>query len=263
MLGGFDLGGVLLVNVAQGGDVGMAEQRVVLEGHLGVEAEQVALFRHHQRVDLDEARVLVEEQFVQARDEARALLGKHAFELERGSDHAAMEGAQARGRIDGKRRDLLGRLGGDFLDVDAAFGRGDEGDATGGPVDEKREVKLAGDGRVLHHIDAADHAALGPGLRRDERLAQHTVSLGMQLLQCLHELDAAAFASPARVDLRLHHEGAAAERLGMRLGFMRRRGDAAVGDRRAVLLEEILGLIFVDVHGNTLRCPDRGRMRRG
>ena len=69
---GLHLGGLLLVEVAQRGDVGMAEQRVVLETDLGVEAEQIALLGHHQRVDLDQARVLVEEQLVEARDQSSA-----------------------------------------------------------------------------------------------------------------------------------------------------------------------------------------------
>ncbi len=43
----------------------MAEERVVVEANLGVEAEQVALLGHHQRVDLDEACVLLDEELVE------------------------------------------------------------------------------------------------------------------------------------------------------------------------------------------------------
>ena len=78
-------------------------------------------------------------------------------------------------------------------------------------IDQQREIKLAGDGRVLDHIDAAHEPALWPGLRRDQRLAEHAVGLGVQLLERLDQLDAAAFAAAAGMDLRLHHEGLAAE----------------------------------------------------
>ena len=76
-----------------------------------------------------------------------------------------------------------GVVGGHGLDIDAAFGRGDEGDAAGAAIDQEREVKLARDGRVLDHIDMPHQPALGPGLRRDQRLAQHAVGFGVKLLQ--------------------------------------------------------------------------------
>ena len=62
-------------------------------------------------------------------------------------------------------------------------------------------------------------------LRQD---GQHAVGLGMQLLQRLHEFDAAALAATARMDLRLHDERAAAKGFGMRLRFVGRGGDADI-----------------------------------
>ena len=156
--------------------------------------------------------------------------------------------------IDGEGDDLLRRVRGHGLDVDAAFGRGDEGDAARAAIDQQRKVELAGDGCVLNDIDAADDATLGPGLRSDERLAQHAVGLGVQLLQRLHQLDAAAFTATAGMDLRLDHEGLAAEGSRVRGGLLRGLGDVAFGHRRAVSMQQRLGLIFVNVHG---RC--RGR----
>ena len=44
---------------------GMAEQGVVVEGHLGVQRHHVALGRHDQRVDLGQAAVLVQEDLAQ------------------------------------------------------------------------------------------------------------------------------------------------------------------------------------------------------
>ncbi len=166
-----------------------------------------------------------------------------------------MKAAQARSGIDVERGDQLRRVGRDLLDVDAAFGGSDEGHAARGAVDEERQIKLAGDGRVLDHIDAAHDAALRPGLRRDERLAQHAVGFGVQLLERLHELDAAALAASAGMDLRLHHKDVAAEILRLRGGVLCRRGDRALGHRRAVGLEQFLGLVLVNIHGNSLTQP--------
>ncbi len=165
-----------------------------------------------------------------------------------------MKGAEPGGGVDGERGDLLGRLGRHLLDVDAAFGRGDEGDAAGAAIDQQRKVKLTRNRGVLHHIDAAHDAPLRPRLRRDQGLAEHAVGLGVQLFEGLDQLDAAAFAAAAGMTLRLHHQGTAAERLGVRSRLVRGCGDAAFGDRRAVLLQEILGLIFVDIHVKTFVC---------
>ena len=53
------------------------------------------------------------------------------------------------------------------------------------------------------------------------------------------------------MDLRLDHEGLAAEGAGVRSGFLRGLGDAAFGHRRAVSMQQGLGLIFVNVHGRS------------
>ena len=92
---GLNLSRLLLVEVTELGDVVMAEQRIVIETDLGVEAEKIALLGYDQGVDLDQARVLVDEQLVEARDQREALLGKRPFQLERRGDHAAMKATQA------------------------------------------------------------------------------------------------------------------------------------------------------------------------
>ena len=67
------------------------------------------------------------------------------------------------------------------------------------------------------------------------------------LLRVLRELDAAALAAAAGVDLRLH-DGAAAEPLGDLARLGRVVGDLAARHGDAVAREDRLGLVLVDLH---------------
>ena len=67
----------------------------------------------------------------------------------------------------------------------------------------------------------------------------------------LGDLDAAAFAAAAGVDLRLDHH-AAAERFGRRFRFFRRERHLAARHRDVVLGQDGLGLILVNFHGMRL-----------
>ena len=69
-------------------------------------------------------------------------------------------------RIDREGVDLLGRVVRHLLDVHAALGRGDEGDAAGLPVDEQREVEFLGDVDAVGDVEPVDLLALRPGLDR-------------------------------------------------------------------------------------------------
>ncbi len=133
------------------------------------------------------------------------------------------KGRVARGRIDRQRDDLLGRVVRHLLDVHAAFGGGDEGDARGGAVDQRGEIELAGDRGAVLDEQALDHAAGRPGLDRHQRLAQHLLGEGLHLVDGLGEAHAAlvaglrllelALAAAAGVDLRLHHPDGPRQRL--------------------------------------------------
>ena len=118
----------------------MPVQRVVVEIHLGVEADDLAVLGHHQRIDFQKAHVLGDKGVVEAFDHRAALLDLVAPQLECGRDLIADIARIARRRFDLKRRDLVRRLVRDFFDVHAAFGGNDEGDAAGGAIDESGEI---------------------------------------------------------------------------------------------------------------------------
>ena len=128
-----------------------------------------------------------------------------ALQLQRGGDLVADIGRIARRRLDLEGLDLLRRLVRHFLDVHAAFGGDDEGDAAGGAVDQRGEIKLALDRRAVLDIKPLDQAAMRAGLVRDQRHAQHALGFFLHILDGFDHLDAAALAAAAGMDLRLHH----------------------------------------------------------
>jgi hypothetical protein len=83
VLGGLDFLLVLFGFVAQFNDVRMAEQRVAVEGHLGVENAQVTVLHHDQRVDFQKAHVLLDEGLVQDREQLHAVLARRAGQFQR------------------------------------------------------------------------------------------------------------------------------------------------------------------------------------
>src|SRR6185312_3878427 len=144
----FDLFFVLFGQVAQRHHVGMTIERVAVEADLGVEADDLVVLGDDQRIDLEQAHVLLREGGIELRQNALDLPGEIAGELERLRDAAAVVRHDAGGRIDGKREDLLRRLVRDVLYVHATFGRNHKGDARGLAIDQRRQVELPVDGRA-------------------------------------------------------------------------------------------------------------------
>ena len=72
----------------------------------------------------------------------------------------------------------------------------------------------------------------------------------------LGELDAAALAAAAGVDLRLDDDDAAAEAAGDVAGFGGVERDLAARHGHAVAREDGFGLILVDFHGTVSETPD-------
>ncbi|GAB1395636.1 hypothetical protein MASR1M65_04130 [Saprospiraceae bacterium] len=166
-----------------------------------------------------------------------------------GEGHAAaVEILQAGGRVDGQGVDLLGRVMGHVLDVHAAFGRADDGDAAGFPVDQQREVKLARDVAAVLDVDAVDLLARRAGLHGDKGAAQHLAGEFGGFLHRFRQAHAAllarfgllelALAAAAGVDLRLDHPERSVQFPGGGLRLFGAQHDAAVGDRNAVAAAE-------------------------
>ena len=193
----------------------MAEQRVVVERHLGVEHAQLALLGDDQRVDLQHRHVLGDEGRIELRHQLFRLLGEIARQPQRLRDGAAVMAHDAGRRIDREGDDLLRVVVRDVLDVDAAFGGDHERHFGGFAVDQDRQIKLLVDVGAFLDVEPVDLLAVRPGLHRDQRRAQHLLGEFIDLGDRFGDAHAAlvagggflelALAAAAGVDLALHH----------------------------------------------------------
>ena len=86
-----DLERIFFVEIAQLLDVGVAEERVVVEVHLRVEREQVAVFGDDQRIDLEQRGVGGDERLVERGHQLRRLADLRPLEPERERQLARLE----------------------------------------------------------------------------------------------------------------------------------------------------------------------------
>src|SRR5690606_19031033 len=240
---------VLLALVAERLDVLVPEQGVLVEIHLGIERQELAVAGDHERIDLDQAGVEAGEGLVDAAQELDRGADLLALEAQPECEATRVERLQARHRIDRDGEDLFGRLCRDLFDLDAALGRGHQRDAAGRPVHQHAEVQLACDVAPLLDIDAADLLPLGTGLVRDEVHADHRLGSLAHLFDRFDHLDAAALAASACVDLRLDDPDRPVELFRLLHGLFGSVGDAAARHRHPELGEQGLALILVNVHG--------------
>ena len=222
-------------------ELGLPVERVVVDVELRVTCEQRTVGLDEERIDLDQRRVGLHVDVVEAlRDVGHgvALFGRYAgLEAER----ARLVGKEAEHRVGPAARDLLGRARGDLLDVHTADRREHHHRAPLVAVERDAEVELLRDVRGALDVDLADPEPLD--LHVQDRARVRT-GLG----RGVGDLDAAGLAAAASVNLRLHHDGAA-ERARRSLGLLGRGRDATFGDADAGTGEQLLRLIFVELHG--------------
>src|SRR5262249_21136341 len=134
------------------------------------------------------------------------------------------------------------------------------------------EIQLALDVEPLLDEQTLDDASFGPSLMRDERHAEHLRRRRFGLGRALHDLDTAALAAAAGMNLRFDDHDTAAEPLRGRLPVIRRRNRFACGNGNAVLRKDGLALELVNLHAgrilsnsirgaSPLRTPRRRRSR--
>ena len=189
------------------GEVGVAKERRVVDRELRVERAHLALRRDDQRVDLAEHRVGLDEAAVEPLEDLRDLAPLAGI-ADAGEQLAGVVGLVALERVDVHPRELLGALGGDLLDLDAALRREHQQRLLGAPVEGDREVVLLRDlGGPLDPEPLDDVAA--------NVEAEDLRGLALGVVRVTRELDPARLAAPAGQHLRLDDDGPA--ELGSRL----------------------------------------------
>ena len=161
------VGRVLLVGVAQLLELGVAGERGVVEGDLGVEADEPldrgavgpGLADDRQRVDLDQVGVVGEHRPDEPLGDGDRGLQVPA-EAHREGELAGLEVEQAEQRVGVVADDRLGVVDRDLLDLDAALGRAHQQDPPGRPVEDRRQVVLVDDVGGRRDEDLADRDAL-------------------------------------------------------------------------------------------------------
>ena len=178
-----------------------------------------------------------------------------ALETERERELARLIGAHADRGVNPHLRDFFRRLFRDFLDVHAAFRRGDDDGLRARAVEQNRQIIFVLDRRSFVEVDGAHDAARGTGLLRHQRVPEHRLRGGERVFLRLRHLDAAlvavrerAFAAPARMNLRLDDVDAAGNLVDRRGEFFFFVTSNAGGNGDAEFRKELLRLIFVDVH---------------
>src|SRR6266550_4449483 len=145
---------------------------------------------------------------------------------------------------------LLRRLGRHFLDVDATSGTGHEHRPFRRTIDDDADVGFAGD------VSRGGNENFLDGKTLDRELED----LGgdcLRLLGCLRQLYSARLATATGVNLGLDDDGRS-KFAGDLFRLLRRRCNLTGRDRDAVLPEDFLCLVLVDVHS----CSESVRYTR-
>ena len=125
--------------------VRVAEAGVLVERDLAVEGEDLAVFGEHERVDLDERRVLALVDLVELHDHGGDLVDELGGEATGGRDLLGLLEVDARDRVDLDLGEGLGALDCELLDLHAALDAAQREVGAVGAVEQHREVELLRD----------------------------------------------------------------------------------------------------------------------
>ena len=214
-LRGLDLERILFGDVAQLAEIGVAIERVVVEADLGVERQQIAALGQDQRVDLDHRGVGLDERLVDGVEQLHQLVRPRPplspmpnASLRAWNGTMPVPGSMCSRRIFSGSLAATSSMSMPPAALAMMTGR------RGRAVDQDAQIELALDLEPFLDEHAADLLALGAGLMRDQRHADHLLRELLGFVGRLGDLDAAALAAAAGVDLRLDDGDVAAEPLG-------------------------------------------------
>src|SRR5829696_2156969 len=123
----------------------MTEQRVVIDGHLGVERQPITLPGQDEGVDFRQGGVFFQVCVVQLPRDGRKPGHPVGRESERESDLSRLPGTETKKRVDQGANDPLWPVARDLLDIDAALRAGHDHVLPAGAIEGYPEVDLLSD----------------------------------------------------------------------------------------------------------------------
>src|SRR5262245_78613 len=246
---GFDLERGFFVEVAQFGVFLVTIERVVVEIDLRVQRVKLAVLGQKEGVDFEERGVHFDEGPIEREHELRGFAGELRRQAQAERQIARLERLHPDGGVDVFLQDFFRGLGCDLLDVHAACGRGHKNQLRDRAVEQQSQIKLLFDLQPLFDEQGSHGAAFGTGLVRDQIHSDHPFSQVVNVFHSTREFDAAAFAAPARVDLRLD-DYRQPQFLGGLLGLGDRTRDPAPRDLDVEAAQQFLTLILMNLHKN-------------
>src|SRR5262249_22816237 len=175
----------------------MTVKRVAIKTDLRVKANDLIVFGHHQRVDLEQAHVLRREGGIKLWQNCFDLLREIARQLERLCNAPAMMRHDTGCRVDREGENFFGRLVGDLLHVHTAFRGYSKGHAQSLATTQRRQINFRRNARPLLNIKSVDLLPLRTGWVRDEGRAEDTCGFFFYVTDGLDAFDPAALAATA------------------------------------------------------------------
>ena len=248
---GLQLDGIALVphrEVAQAAQVGVAEQRVVVDAELGIERDQLAAGGERNGVDLDQGGIEPHECGSEPPEQlgGRSHCGPRQPDTGRQAGEIAVGGAVAqrqRGALDDAGITLR-----PVLDVAAAVSAGEHQGAPRNRIEQHRRVQQLRRLDRLLHIHALDQSAALRCLRGGDPPPEHPAGLLTGRARAVGQAHPAVPCPVAGPDLRLHHKAPAAQPLRGPLRIGCRLDHPPPRDHDAKPHQQLLGLELVKVH---------------
>jgi hypothetical protein len=133
---GLGFEGIVVRGILEGFVLRVPEVGIRVEGDLAVEGEHLAVVGEHERVDLDECRVLLVVHLVKLHEHRRDLRGRLLVEAARERDLGRLGEVDAADRVDLNLGERVRALLGELLDVHAALDAAQREVGAVGPIEQ-------------------------------------------------------------------------------------------------------------------------------
>jgi anthranilate phosphoribosyltransferase len=226
----------------------VAEERVVVEGHLGVERDELAVACNDAWIDLEHGRIGVDKRAIERLQKRYGVGSNLDGQAHSKRNLARLIWLQADDWLNHFAKNRAGIVLGDFFNFHAACGAGHKNHFAFGAIDQQPKIQFAFDFQAFFDEQALDDAALRSSLVGDQFHAQHLTGNFGGLIGGARELHPAGLAAATGVDLRLDDANIGTQPLRAFARFFLAERNFALGRGYTVARENRLRLIFVNLH---------------